>query len=137
VITIDRNSWHYKMAVFGLLDESAATIDLCRYVRSMIFAVLGPLAIVSIGAFIGFVMVVAPLALVAVWVTEQRFVLIDSAAIAGLFVWSMGLSAAALSWLVKKAASINIPFPCGSLIGEIYRGWKEKTCVLVEIKDGK
>jgi len=137
VIIISKDSWHHKAAVFGGLGEYDDQTDLCSYARALMWAALVPTLIITIASFFGYILLVTPLALIAVWIAEEKVYWIDSAALAGMAFWCIGLIAGALGFLANRLAHAASRSKPTQIIGAAYQGWKEKTCVLVEIKDGK
>jgi hypothetical protein len=135
-LTINVNSWHYKLALYGHLDEEYGRTDLCRYFWALVRGVLKAPLLVSAGVVAGFVLVVGPLMALVVWAISGQLVPDDIAAV-GFGAWL--IAAIMTSFLCvdelrrrqRYAQQTNPP----GLLKSAYRGWKEKTCVLVELAD--
>jgi hypothetical protein len=133
-LTISADSWHFKLATFGALKAYDNQTDLCRYFWAIVRGILRAPSLILLGVAVGWMFVVAPVMAIVVWALHGRFVPDDSA-ILGFGVWLiLALIVAKIAfdeWRDKLPRQQHQP----SLVKTAYRGWKEKTCVLVEVKD--
>lgn len=136
-LTIRADSWHYRLAKYGRLNADwDGRTDLCRYFWALLRGVLFAPALVAIGVFFGSFLTAPVVALVVV-VLHGPFELEGlwaAFAIVGSAIWFVG-AAGAVSvgvrvWMESRTPASRLP----GLIKTAYRGWREKTCVLVEIE---
>lgn len=130
-LTISRDSWHYKLALYGLLNEHRSETDLCRYWWALVRGVLRAPFLAVLGALVVFAMVVDPLLALAVYVGTGFLVMpfffpLTVALYGGAFVVAVGMYT---DWR-REHRKCESP----GLVGTAYRGWKDKTCVLVQVE---
>jgi hypothetical protein len=153
---IDKKSWHFQLARFSAGGDYYVPKDLCGYMRQIIQSLLG---IISLGVVGATIVLVAVWLLYLGWsvidwiwmsIAAKQFFTLSEPAFIGLFVFGLGAVTALLfsilylwGWYeddiyerdlkaIRDGASI--PKRKRNLIGAIYRGFKEKTCVLLEFK---
>jgi len=126
---IDRNSWHFKVARFGALDDWDDRTDFCGYFWALVRgAVLFPAVLIG-GAFaVSFVLVACPLVALVVWFQYGQLVLLGPEVV-GWIAWTGAL----LYLCYRRASKKESDSPAVRLAKTAYQGWKDKTCVLVEI----
>lgn len=131
-LQINRGSWHYAIAKNGGFDQygDAEQSDLCSYFWSLVWGCVWPLLVIAIGSIGAGVMVLAPLIGIIAFLLEGLWVWDDLPAI-----WLVGDIVIAAIFLVPYAFKHGgDQTAVAKLVKAGYRGWKEKTCVLVEIK---
>lgn len=131
-LTINANSWHYRLALYGHLDTDYddGRTDLCRYFWALVRGFFKAPFIVVVGACLGYALVMGPLLAVVVWL-GTGFYVPDTVAVAGMGMWFMaGILFGAL-WVQDQKFDNS---PALQLAGAAYRGWKDKTCVMVEVR---
>lgn len=128
-LSINRNSWHYRLASYGHLSQYDDRTDLCRYFWALVRGALKAPAIVAVLAALLWALVVAPTLCLLVWAATGVLYWSDSAGI-GTFLWAWAAGTFLMFAIQEKRTSL----PGARLVAAGYRGWKEKTCVLVELK---
>jgi uncharacterized integral membrane protein len=138
-LTIDANSWHYKLALYGHLtaDPYSGRLDLCRYFWALLRGALKAPAIVAAVVLAAMTLVVHPLAALVTFVKWGHFdpplIGIIGIVIAGYAIFFfVVLYVARVLRERRERRDYRSSEP--GLIKTAYRGWKEKTCVLVEVK---
>ena len=138
-LAISRNSLVFKVARYGgLYAEDQA--DLCSVfwcflwglLRAPFFVALGGVA----GGLIGFLFLMLPAILIAVWI--QTGILVDPAVLVAEGVAWVVLGYLFYSFWTREQDKRNVVADAASstvnLVKAGYRGWKDKTCVLVEVR---
>jgi hypothetical protein len=117
-LTISRNSWHYKLALYGKLDEDRDETDLCRYWWALVRGVLRAPFLALVGA-------------VVVYAATGVLVSPDALPMT-LALYGVGtvIAVSAYRDWVRKSRPRREP----GLVATAYHGWKEKTCVLVRVE---
>jgi VIT1/CCC1 family predicted Fe2+/Mn2+ transporter len=124
-LTINANSWHYRLARYGLLDENWYQTDLCQYFWAMVRGVLRAPLLVVAGVFLGYFMVVLPVIAGIVWLFFGSF--LGDFLVISFVLWGLAVA------IVGIAGAEHLRYSEPGIIRSTYRGWKEKTCVLVEV----
>lgn len=128
-LTITADSWHYRLARYGLLDDGCGDVDLCRYFWALVRGVLRTPFVIIVGSMLLYVLIVAPLMAIYAWLALGMFSL-NEAAVAGFVLWAGVAIFALLLWLIE--GNYRTPAPI-RLAKAGYRGWKDRTCVLVKV----
>lgn len=132
-LSINRNSWHYKVAHNGNFDQygDASSGDLCGYFWGFVWGCVWPLLITLVGALFASLFVLMPLIGIVAFLFEGLWfndipgiMIVADIAAALIFV--------GMYWLQSEESFVNRSSAM-KLAKAGYRGWKEKTCVLVEI----
>ena len=154
-ITFSVNSWHYKMVdkVIGLprgYFNEDLPMDLCTYFRKLMLCLF--MLTVAAAFIIG--LVIIPLADLSAWVLAGLItgwtdtlgvggVIIGEAIIAVLFGIAAGIVFSLEALKKRKQANrlknreareAGVPEPTPSIMVELYRKFKDKTCVRIEFK---
>jgi len=132
-LTIDRNSWHYRLAKFGKLYDEGGT-DLCSYFWALVRGVVSVPFSIIVGVLAGFLLF-APILALIVWAVEGRYP-VEIFALFGSFLYCISAFIGFVVWFVLRGVEKIGSTPPMQLVKAGYRGWKEKTCVLVEVKGG-
>lgn len=133
-MNISKNSWHYKLANFDDRFKWDDRTDLCSYGRALLIAVTGGGILFASAMFVLFCMVVSPLLMVLVWLQTGVF-LTEAAGMGGIILWGLAVAGALLWLTIPRAVKAAAHTPPVELVKAGYRGWKEKTCVLIDIQD--
>jgi hypothetical protein len=129
-LEISRDSWHYRLALFGLLNAERTETDLCRYFWALVRGVLRAPFLAVVGAGLAYVMVLSPVLCFVVWL-QYGHLPTPFALFAGGVAWLCVVWFCFLVYLQERRnARRNAP---PGVIKSAYHGWKDKTCVLVEI----
>jgi hypothetical protein len=129
-LEISRDSWHYRLALFGLLNAERTETDLCRYFWALVRGVLRAPFLALVGAGFAYVMLVVPALCFVVWLQTGYLVTTDQLFV-GLTFWAVIAFFCAAFYTQERAHARQYRPP--GLVKSAYRGWKDKTCVLVEI----
>jgi hypothetical protein len=130
-LTISRNSWHYKLALYGLLNEDRDETDLCRYWWALVRGVLRAPFLALAGAVVVYAVLIDPLLMLAVYAATGVLVSPDALPMT-LALYGVGtvIAVSAYRDWVRKSRPRREP----GLVATAYHGWKEKTCVLVRVE---
>lgn len=129
-LTIERKSWHYKLATFGWLDvDYDDQTDLCRYFWALVRGAGRVPFFILVGAGVLWVLVLNLLVMLAVFISTGIFH-VTTASEVGLAVWLVGALMGGMFYVIETGKEV----PGARLITAGYRGWKEKTCVIVDLK---
>ena len=134
MLTVNQKSWHYQLADFAGLAVYRGRTYICSYLRKVALGILLMLVVIALACALIVVFVMLPMFQILTWVFHDIWVhampgavvIYLTSAIAGPIAVFYG----AKHWLSKAVKRETV-------VAAAYRGWKEKTCVLVEIKDGK
>jgi hypothetical protein len=133
-LAIKRDSWHGRIARFGGLIGYMDQTDLCAYFWAFVRGCIGGLLFALFGLAALVAMVAMPLAYVVAWVVVGIQPPPLGIEIAGAAFWSVGLVIVAKIYIDDHKPSIGANVPGARLLAAGYRGWKDKTCVLIELK---
>jgi hypothetical protein len=132
-LSANKKSWHFRLASYGGLSEYADQTDLCSYFWAGVRGVALSCFLAVLGSLIGFFVVVAPGIQIVAWCLG---VPLDwyAPAIGGYIVWCGAAIIAFAHFYGRGAKTLIVSTPAAKLVGAGYRGWKEKTCVLIDVK---
>lgn len=132
-LSINKESWHYKLARYGGLISYEQT-DLCSYFWSLLWGVGRPILVVVCGVLSGYVLLLAPAIALIAWISGLPW-LVDSFATIGAALWVGGVLIFTMIYRIDQGKAL-IPGASNvtDLVAAGYRGWKEKTCVLIDVK---
>lgn len=132
-LTINRNVWHYKVAHNGNFDKygDARSGDLCGYFWGFVWGCVWPLLVVFFGSVSAGVLVLIPLIGVAAFLLEG--LAINGLPGVVLVIEGLVVMVVTAAYLLIADESPLKRTMAMRLARAGYRGWKEKTCVLVEI----
>lgn len=129
-LTVNRNSWHFKLASYGLLDTTYRQLDLCQYFWALARGLgRAPVSILA-GVLVLYCLIVSPLMALWVWAAWGAFVPDEPAFVGMGFALFICVGCG-----VIYALEADYKTPSAVRLARAgYRGWKEKTCVLIEVK---
>jgi hypothetical protein len=153
---IDKKSWHFQLVSFSAGGDDCVPRDLCGYTLRILLSLLG---IVATGFVAAAAAAAAAFSLYLLWsvgdwvwtcIVAKQFLRPSEPAFTALFIFGLFAVATLLSstpylWARyegyiyhKELKAIcngqESPAPKRNLIGAMYRGFKDKTCILLEFK---
>lgn len=137
-ITVSKKSWILRIARYGGLLDTDMT-DLCsvfwRFVWGMIRAPFWTTTIGSVGALFAYILFLDPIITFLVWMNTGVWlnpVIGIAQAVLWMFIFFLGH----IFWFEKKEKESPVVRAVSSTVDvarAAYRGWKDKTCVLVKV----
>lgn len=126
-VSLSRDSWVMRLARFGFLDHDDRA-DLCSVFWHCVWGLLWPALVIVVGSGAALVLVLYPLLALFVGVVDEAWyfhpLLIAPAALYGVF---------GILFFVEWLKRGDTPEPVRDAIVAGYRGWKQKTCVMVDV----
>ena len=132
-IKLNKNSWHYQIAskrFFCFDDPFYRVNDLCQYTRDFILGSLLLIGITIILVFVGYSMVIDPIAFfITIW--KYNAVRINEIGAFGLVMWLLIFTFYLAYKITELDYSENF-FKSDSFLYNAYKNIKDKTCVRIE-----
>lgn len=132
-LSTSKKSWHYRLATYGGIDEYEDQTNLCSYFWAVTRGIGLATLLVAVGVLFGFFLVMAPAIQLIALLLGVPFVLYGPA-IAGYLFWITIALLVTIHFLGSRAKTAIGATSAAKLVATGYRGWKEKTCVLIDIK---
>lgn len=149
---VSKNTWHYTLFAMG--DSGfdyrsdwrvGSPTDLCNYIRKMFLGFLVSLLSVLIGVMLSLVILDAPVSLMLYLLTDNNLIFFvgEGSFMIGAVLYSIFILGF-LIWFLFDYLGLRIPEPVKKsvskseslkLIKTGYKSFKDKTCVLIEVKE--
>lgn len=137
-LTFNKTSWHYIIAAFGGFNEWKDQ-DLCTYTRRFMLGILKAALFGVLIAGAGFVLAHILLGIAfSIYYGTMLFSLVAEFAILVIYVLSLGLGGAICCLYVGTKIHDYANRDSNkedNFIKHAYKGWKEKYCVRITIRD--
>lgn len=137
-LTVNRNSWHYKLAKLGGRDVYYET-DICSYTRRVMFGVV--LAILATAAGIGAIYLLVDIVLGLGFSIWYGVWLMNAPGEIALMVVAILSFSAGVIFSIEKVSQAwrrhkrNQYDREPGFVGQAYQSWKHKYCTKIEFRD--
>lgn len=138
-LSLKRQSWLLKVARYGGLDDDRCRTDLCSLFWGVVWgAIRAPFwvaLLAPIGSVFGAVLLLYPVIGIIAYFSEGLTP--EGWALVGLILWSVALVASAfILFMITKPGEVvsDAVATSKNFVRAGYRSWKDRTCVLVDIR---